>query len=59
MAGKVFQGRTKHVRAILGDDAAERLAKTKVLLVGAGGIGCELCACFSVAFFCARLERGN
>ncbi|KZT21897.1 hypothetical protein NEOLEDRAFT_1072604 [Neolentinus lepideus HHB14362 ss-1] len=34
--------RNAHARAILGPDLSERLAETKVLLVGAGGIGCEL-----------------
>ncbi|KAL1747162.1 hypothetical protein HDZ31DRAFT_80644 [Schizophyllum fasciatum] len=31
-----------HAKAILGDELHARLAETKVLLVGAGGIGCEL-----------------
>lgn len=38
--------RSTHARAILGGDY-ERLESTKVLLVGAGGIGCELCAWFT------------
>jgi hypothetical protein len=35
--------RSKNARAILGDDLCSKLADIKVLLVGAGGIGCELC----------------
>lgn len=35
--------RTTHAEAILGPELYKRLADTKVLLVGAGGIGCELC----------------
>ncbi|KAJ4480099.1 hypothetical protein J3R30DRAFT_3669821 [Lentinula aciculospora] len=35
-------GRTAHAKAILGPELHSRLAETKVLLVGAGGIGCEL-----------------
>ncbi|KAI0916109.1 hypothetical protein AcW1_010036 [Taiwanofungus camphoratus] len=35
-------GRSTHARAILGQDLYTRLPETKVLLVGAGGIGCEL-----------------
>ncbi|KZP02494.1 hypothetical protein FIBSPDRAFT_969925, partial [Athelia psychrophila] len=35
-------GRTRHVEAILGPELFARLPQTKVLLVGAGGIGCEL-----------------
>lgn len=34
--------RTAHVEAILGRELCARLPQTKVLLVGAGGIGCEL-----------------
>ncbi|KII85453.1 hypothetical protein PLICRDRAFT_115957 [Plicaturopsis crispa FD-325 SS-3] len=34
--------RTSHAQAILGPELHARLPKTKVLLVGAGGIGCEL-----------------
>jgi hypothetical protein len=36
-------GRTAHIEAILGRELCARLPRTKVLLVGAGGIGCELC----------------
>ncbi|KAF9810471.1 hypothetical protein IEO21_06901 [Rhodonia placenta] len=39
--GKV-NGRSAHARAILGPELYARLSGTKVLLVGAGGIGCEL-----------------
>lgn len=35
-------GRTAHAKAVLGPELYARLADTKVLLVGAGGIGCEL-----------------
>ena len=34
--------RSTHARAILGPELYARLANTNVLLVGAGGIGCEL-----------------
>lgn len=34
--------RLGHTRAILGADLQARIASVKVLLVGAGGIGCEL-----------------
>jgi ubiquitin-like 1-activating enzyme E1 B len=34
--------RSTHAQAILGPELCERLSETKVLLVGAGGIGCEL-----------------
>ncbi|KAJ7856758.1 hypothetical protein B0H14DRAFT_2507719 [Mycena olivaceomarginata] len=36
------KARTAHAKAILGPELHQRLAETKVLLVGAGGIGCEL-----------------
>ncbi|KAK2467920.1 hypothetical protein APHAL10511_000215 [Amanita phalloides] len=36
------QARTAHAKAILGAELHARLADTNVLLVGAGGIGCEL-----------------
>ena len=39
-------GRTAHAEAILGRELCARLPQTKVLLVGAGGIGCELCKFF-------------
>ena len=35
-------GRTTHATAILGAELAGRLPEVKVLLVGAGGIGCEV-----------------
>ena len=35
--------RGTHVAAILGPELYSRLPNTRVLLVGAGGIGCELC----------------
>ncbi|KIM86615.1 hypothetical protein PILCRDRAFT_4528 [Piloderma croceum F 1598] len=37
-----YTGRTVHAEAILGRELCARLPQTKVLLVGAGGIGCEL-----------------
>lgn len=37
-----FNGRSSGARAILGSKLFNRLIVTKVLLVGAGGIGCEL-----------------
>ncbi|KAH0826390.1 hypothetical protein J3R83DRAFT_5358 [Lanmaoa asiatica] len=41
-------GRYTHAEAILGSEFVSRLADTNVLLVGAGGIGCELRqSCFS------------
>ncbi|KAF8347457.1 hypothetical protein F5887DRAFT_1060776 [Amanita rubescens] len=36
------EARTAHAKAILGAELHARLSDTKVLLVGAGGIGCEL-----------------
>ena len=48
-----MSGRSAHAQAILGQELFSRLSQTKVLLVGAGGIGCELrayeCACVLVA----------
>ena len=46
--------RNRHAEAVLGPELSARLPQTKVLLVGAGGIGCELCTlatalCVSVA----------
>lgn len=35
-------GRTRHATAILGPELSARLPEVKVLLVGAGGIGCEV-----------------
>lgn len=37
-----MSGRSAHAKAILGEELFSRLSQTKVLLVGAGGIGCEL-----------------
>ena len=37
------RARTAHSKAILGSELHAQLPNTKVLLVGAGGIGCELC----------------
>ncbi|KAG6868585.1 hypothetical protein C0993_000850 [Termitomyces sp. T159_Od127] len=36
------KARSAHARAILGEELHKQLPNTKVLLVGAGGIGCEL-----------------
>ena len=36
------KARTAHARAILGPELHDQLSSTRVLLVGAGGIGCEL-----------------
>ena len=41
----MMAGRTRHAAAILGPELAARLPETKLLLVGAGGIGCELREC--------------
>lgn len=38
----IMSGRAVHAKAILGQELYGRLSHTKVLLVGAGGIGCEL-----------------
>lgn len=35
--------RGAHAKAILGPELYAQLTNTNVLLVGAGGIGCELC----------------
>lgn len=35
--------RGTHTAAILGPELYSRLPNTRILLVGAGGIGCELC----------------
>lgn len=42
MDGQRNCGRYAHAEAVLGSELVSRLADTKVLLVGAGGIGCEL-----------------
>jgi len=36
------KARNAHAKAVLGTELHSRLANTSVLLVGAGGIGCEL-----------------
>ncbi|KAI0056334.1 hypothetical protein BV25DRAFT_1872803 [Artomyces pyxidatus] len=41
-SANLARSRTSHARAILGPALHDRLPETKVLLVGAGGIGCEL-----------------
>ena len=35
--------RSTHAQAILGDELFTKLGTSKTLVVGAGGIGCELC----------------
>lgn len=44
----VAKGRINHAKAILGPELHSQLSNTSVLMVGAGGIGCELrrLACF-------------
>ena len=42
VASSATSGRYAHARSILGPELCERLPNTKILLVGAGGIGCEL-----------------
>jgi len=44
---KVERGcRSAHAMAVLGPELHANLPNTRVLLVGAGGIGCELCEPF-------------
>ena len=43
MHARSSDGRYAHARAILGPELHDKLPTLKVLLVGAGGIGCELC----------------
>ena len=42
--------RNRHAEAVLGPELSARLPQTKVLLVGAGGIGCELRAYLLVKY---------
>lgn len=42
VAERIMSGRSVHAKAILGQELYGRLSHIKVLLVGAGGIGCEL-----------------
>jgi ubiquitin-like 1-activating enzyme E1 B len=35
--------RSSHVEALLGEEVFQKVRNTKILVVGAGGIGCELC----------------
>lgn len=52
-------GRTAHAEAILGRELCARLPQIRVLLVGAGGIGCELCKFFSfMLYICAKISIG-
>ena len=39
----VGTGRSAHAQALLGKDAFSKIRHSRVLVVGAGGIGCELC----------------
>lgn len=52
------RSRATHVEAILGREFHGRLTSVKVLLVGAGGIGCELRASHSRACL-GRLMRAD
>ena len=54
-----MSGRSSHASAILGQDLFSRLPQTKVLLVGAGGIGCELCACILSSILTPFLTHDN
>jgi ubiquitin-like 1-activating enzyme E1 B len=38
----VSTGRSSHAKALLGGEAFDKIRHSKVLVVGAGGIGCEL-----------------
>ena len=51
-----MSGRSLHAQAILGQELYNRLSQTRVLLVGAGGIGCELCAYF---FVCEGIAQNS
>ncbi|GAA5913687.1 hypothetical protein JCM8208_005902 [Rhodotorula glutinis] len=42
MASTTTHGRYKHTKAILGPDLFAKVTNARVLVVGAGGIGCEL-----------------
>ena len=35
--------RDSHTRSLLGPDVYKKVQETPILVVGAGGIGCELC----------------
>lgn len=48
--------RTTYARAILGPTLHNRLPQTKVLLVGAGGIGCELCTLLIIYVLASYLQ---
>lgn len=50
------KARTAHAKAILGPKLFSQLAHTSVLLVGAGGIGCELCALSATNVAHGRLQ---
>jgi hypothetical protein len=42
LAGLFKMARSTSVQALLGADTFEKVKNTKILVVGAGGIGCEL-----------------
>lgn len=42
LAGLIKMARSSSVQALLGADTFEKVKNTKILVVGAGGIGCEL-----------------
>lgn len=42
VAASVSEQRHAHVAALLGEETASRLTNARILVVGAGGIGCEL-----------------
>jgi hypothetical protein len=51
--------RDTHAAAILGPELHARLPDTRVLLVGAGGIGCELCTSGSLPSITVEIMTGR
>lgn len=41
--------RLSHAQALLGPEVWKKVRETPILIVGAGGIGCELCMHFSLS----------